>query len=67
MMGAPIFVVFQNPVGIGREGAVGEIHRLDPLAELFVGQEQQAFAAARFRPPALHHAVPAGLSLILCQ
>ena len=37
VMGAAISVVFQNPVGVGGKGAIGEEHRLDTAAQLFVG------------------------------
>ena len=36
---------FKDAVRIGGKAAIGEEHRLDPLAQLFVREEQQAFAA----------------------
>jgi hypothetical protein len=55
MMGAAIIHGFQNAVGVGGKAAIGKEHRLDALAQLFVGQKQQAFASGGLfghdRPP----------------
>jgi hypothetical protein len=49
VMGAAIAVFLQDAVGIGGESAIGEEHRLDPAAQLFVGQEKKAFASSHRR------------------
>ena len=45
VMGAPVIHILENQVGIGGEGAIGEEHRLDPAAQLVIGQKQQILAA----------------------
>ena len=40
VVGAPVVVLPEDPVGVGRESPVGEEHGLDPAPELLVRQEQ---------------------------
>jgi hypothetical protein len=49
VMRAAIPVFLKDAVGIGGEAAIGEEHRLDPAAQLLVGQEKQAFASSHRR------------------
>jgi hypothetical protein len=45
VVGAAVAARVEDAVGIGGEAAIGEEHRLDPLPELLVRQEEKAFAA----------------------
>jgi hypothetical protein len=49
VMGAAIAVFLQDPVRVGGEAAIGEEHRLDPAAQLLIGQEKKAFASSHRR------------------
>jgi len=46
VMGAAIAVFLKDLVRIGGESAIGEEHRLDPAAQLFVRQEKKGLASS---------------------
>jgi hypothetical protein len=58
----PVFL--QDAVRVGGEAAIGEEHRLDPAAQLFIGQEKKAFA---FPSPPGSRVRPSVLSLPSCR
>ena len=45
VMRAAVIHALQDAVRVRRKPAIGEEHRLDPLAQLLIRQEKQAFAA----------------------
>ena len=58
VMGAAVIQLGQDQVRIGGEGAIGKEHRLDPAAQLVVGQEQQVLAHHRLDPRFFLHLHP---------
>ena len=55
---ASVAPALEDAVGVGGEAAVGEVHELDPLAELVVRQEQELLAPRRIGRVAAGHRSP---------